>query len=336
MVLALRGQGRWRRAAGLLRSRGGAPLASHGPWPRLATLWVGGRELDEVVVVDRPELSQLEVHAHGSPAVLRALEVAMGRCRRERPGPAQELLWQARGPEQLGLALEQLANPLEDLLHQPRGPRRVAELEEAWDRSRVALALAVPARLVLVGAQNAGKSTLMNRLLHRERVLTGSLPGLTRDPVREATLLGGYPYLLVDTAGEGPVEDEVDRAAQARGRRERRWGLRLLVVDGSIGPDAGTSRLMGPETLVVCNKTDLPPASAVWPEDLAPRVELSCRDPQTAAAIRRQVGIALRRMRRLPLAGPVGGPAALSEAQRAALAAALAAARQSSGTADAG
>ncbi len=326
MVLALRGPDRWRRAQELLRTRDGQPLVV-AAGPRLAVLWNAGLPLDEVLVVDRPGHLQLEVHAHGSPAVLRALEAALGICRRERPGPAQELLWHARGPEQLELALEQLAHPLEQLLDTPPGADRDAALEAAWDRSRAALLLAAPTRLVLVGAQNAGKSTLMNRLLHRERVLTGTMPGLTRDPVRETTLLAGYPYTVVDTAGEGPVVAAVDRAAQARGRHERRRGLCLLVVDGSVGPDARVERLMGPGTLVVCNKTDLPPAPVVWPEHLTPRLELSCRDPADAAAIRQQVGAALRRMRELPPAGPVGGPAPLDEAQRLALSVALAATR---------
>jgi len=331
MVLALRGPDRWRRAHELLRTSDGQPLDGQPlaltAGPRLATLWIADRALDQVLVVDRPALSQLEVHAHGSPAVLRALEAALGSCRRECPGPAQELLWHARGPEQLELALEQLAHPLEQLLRGPPGVERDAALEAAWDRRRPALALAVPTRLVLVGVQNAGKSTLMNRLLHRERVLTGTMPGLTRDPVREATLLAGYPYTVVDTAGEGPVADAVDRAAQARGRQERRHGLRLLVVDGSVGPDSQAERLMGPGTLVVCNKTDLPRAPVPWPEQLAPHLELSCRDPADAAAIRQQVGAALRRMRELPPAGPVGGPAPLDEAQRTALSRALAATR---------
>lgn len=323
MVLALRGADRWHRARELLRTPGGEPLATTGG-PRLAALWVAGRQVDEVLVVDRPELLQLEVHAHGSPAVLAAVEAALGRCRRERPGPAQELLWQARGPEQLELALEQLAMPLASLLGQPASPARAAALAAAWKRGQAALALARPTRLVLVGAQNAGKSTLMNRLLHRERVLTGALPGLTRDPVRETTLLAGYPYTLVDTAGEGPVVDGVDEAAQARGRRERQRGLRLLVVDGSVGPDPHTGQLMSQGTLVVCNKVDLPPAAGPWPEHLSPRLELSCRDPEDAAAIRERVGTALRRMRHLPPAGPVGGPAPLNEAQVQALSSALA------------
>jgi small GTP-binding protein len=323
MVLALRGADRWHRARELLRTGRGEPLAT-ARGPSLAALWVAGRPVDEVLVVDRPELLQLEVHAHGSPAVLRAVEAVVGRCRREQPSPAQELLCHARGAEQLELALEQLAMPLAGLLEQPASPARAAALAAAWQRRHGALALARPTRLVLVGAQNAGKSTLMNRLLHRERVLTGAYPGLTRDPVRETTLLAGYPYTLVDTAGEGPVVDGVDAAAQDRGRRERRRGLRLLVVDGSVGPDAHTEQLMGQGTLVVCNKVDLPPAAKPWPPHLAPRLALSCRDPGDAAAIRERVGAALRQMRHLPPAGPVGGPAPLNEAQVQALSSALA------------
>ena len=135
------------------------------------------------------------------------------------------------------------------------------------------------------------------------------------------------PYTLVDTAGEGPVLDAVDRAAQIRGRRERRGGLGLLVVDGSRGPDALTEALMGPGNLVVCTQTDRPQAPGEWPDGLTPRVEVSCRDAADAAAVRELVGKALRRLRDLPPAGPVGGPAALDQTQHAALTAAWSAAR---------
>jgi hypothetical protein len=101
----------------------------------------------------------------------------------------------------------------------------------------------------------------------------------------------------------------------------------LLVVDTSRGPDALTEALMGPDTLVVCTKTDRPRAQARWPDWLTPRVEVSCGDAADAAAVREVVGEALLRFRGLPPAGPVGGPAALDRAQYEALTAALSAVR---------
>src|SRR5690606_522072 len=114
------------------------------------------------------------------------------------------------------LGLEQARWSFDDWLRALRSlplQARAAELRAALDRSTAALALATPCRVVLCGVQNAGKSTLMNRLLFQERVLTGPTAGLTRDPVREPVVLAGYPYLLVDTAGEGRVGDALDAAA---------------------------------------------------------------------------------------------------------------------------
>jgi tRNA U34 5-carboxymethylaminomethyl modifying GTPase MnmE/TrmE len=141
--------------------------------------------------------------------------------------------------------------------------------------------------------------------------MTGDLPGLTRDPVREGTLLDGYPYELIDTAGEGEVADALARRALDLARRARRDGLLLLVVDGGRGPSASDRAIRNDHTVVVRNKSDLPAAS--WPDDFPPDVTLSCRADLDAAAIRHAVGAALRRLRALPPAGPVGGPAALDD-----------------------
>ncbi len=56
-------------------------------------------------------------------------------------------------------------------------------------------------RIAIIGRPNAGKSTLVNRLLGEERVVVSSEPGVTRDSVRVPCTWGGQPYVLVDTAG---------------------------------------------------------------------------------------------------------------------------------------
>lgn len=173
---------------------------------------------------------------------------------------------------------------------------------------------------MLIGRQNAGKSSLFNRLLLRERAATGATPGLTRDPIAEPTELAGYPYELVDTAGEGDAATPVDAAAIERGRVLRRGALRILVVDGALGP-AGADRLLARHaTLVVATKGDLP--AALWPADV-PRHAVCSAIADDAAALRGAFGQLLRAARRLPPAGPVGGVAALSETERRRLAAAI-------------
>ncbi|MHC5064485.1 MAG: GTPase, partial [Planctomycetota bacterium] len=152
--------------------------------PRLASLVIEGQQLDQVMVLDRPERAQLEIHLHGSELLLaelvRHLEIDPLQL-----SAAESLLTLAMDEAQIQLALEQLAQPwvgflagLDDLPREERGPVEAA----ARERSRIAMAMARPTRLVICGAQNAGKSTLMNRLLASARSLTGAEAGLTRDP----------------------------------------------------------------------------------------------------------------------------------------------------------
>ena len=268
-----------------------------------------------MLVVDRG-VDGVELHLHGAPAVLETLQRVFGLEEAAAPTPATRLLRHALSPVQLDLALEQVAFDFEACCAAIAGLPRARGLQAAQDaleRSRIALALAEPMRVVLAGAQNAGKSTLFNRLLFRERVLTGPTPGLTRDPVTECTTLDGYPYELVDTAGEGPAGSVVDAAAIERGRRLRASAELILVVDAAVGPSSGDRALAGQATLVVANKSDLP--ARPWPSHVPCHMQLSCAtwDP---ARIRSEVGQNLRRHRKLPAAGRVGGFAALTSGQQ--------------------
>jgi tRNA modification GTPase len=288
------------------------------PVPGLCALRLGGRIVDGVLRVDRPDRASVELHLHGSEAVLAELERAVGGFVTTGASPAEVLLRQARSAEQLGLALEQLAfgpfdAALSRLAAMAPGPRR-AEAAAIVERSRVAQALAAPQRCVLVGRQNAGKSTLLNRLSFRERALAGARPGLTRDPVREDVLLAGYPYELVDTAGRGPAADELDLRAQQAGERAAETGaLVLLVADGGQAFGTVERALLPGAALVVRAKADLPQVR--WDvEPRVPVVEVRALEPLASAAIRREIGAALRILRGLPPAPQrgVGGIAALS------------------------
>ena len=322
-VVAVDGPDRHRIVAGLARvnRRPWEPSANRSSG--LCTLHVGGRALDQAIVVERSGLARIELHVHGSPAVLDALGRHLG-WRPATARPADRLLRHALSEAQLRLALEQLDLDFDGFLSSlgslPPDQRRRAAAG-VLRRTAVARALVEPERLVLCGAQNAGKSTVMNRLLVRERVLAGEQPGLTRDPVRELTSLSGYPYLLVDTAGEGYVTSLLDAAAQERGRRESRGAWRLLIVDGNRGPGPEDTDLVDQRTLVVCNKDDLP--QAPWQVSFAPHLRLSCRREGSWAGFRQQLGESLRCRRGLPRSGPVGGVAALDAAQEAALGRAL-------------
>ncbi|MBL4757009.1 MAG: tRNA uridine-5-carboxymethylaminomethyl(34) synthesis GTPase MnmE [Rhizobiales bacterium] len=65
-------------------------------------------------------------------------------------------------------------------------------------------------RVVIAGAPNAGKSTLLNALAKRDAAIVSNIAGTTRDIIQVDLNLGGYPVTLVDTAGLGDTENEIE------------------------------------------------------------------------------------------------------------------------------
>jgi tRNA modification GTPase len=116
------------------------------------------------------------------------------------------------------------------------------------------------ARTVLAGLPNAGKSSLLNRLLGFERAIVSEVPGTTRDTIEEVINLRGVPLRLVDTAGLREVENFIEREGVARTRRMvENADLVLEVVDASQPPGdrVGLPAESGAKYLLVLNKADL-------------------------------------------------------------------------------
>jgi tRNA modification GTPase len=114
-------------------------------------------------------------------------------------------------------------------------------LLEAFDRGR---AEREGLRVCLVGRPNAGKSSLLNALLGRDRAIVAATPGTTRDTLEEPASLDGLPSVLVDTAG---LRDDASDPAELEGvaRAERALAacdVAVLVVDASRTEDEADSR----------------------------------------------------------------------------------------------
>jgi tRNA modification GTPase len=116
-------------------------------------------------------------------------------------------------------------------------------------------------RVAIVGATNAGKSSLLNALADRDAAIVTPIPGATRDIIEIGLVVAGYKILVADMAGIRATDDPVEAEGV---RRARSWAqaadLRLWVVDGSLDDGAWRqgSNLIRAGDVCVLNKSDLP------------------------------------------------------------------------------
>jgi tRNA modification GTPase len=183
----------------------------------------------------------------------------------------------ARLTELRALTEAMLDFPEEDVdsLYRPDASSRLtgirADLELLFARSRQGSLLATGIRVVIAGAPNVGKSSLLNRLAGAERAIVTPIAGTTRDAVREPIEIAGVPIMLVDTAGLRASSDEIERIGMDRTRKELRGADVVLAVFEAGESDTLDEPL--PEDAVrinVYNKADLtpefrPPAGASYP-----------------------------------------------------------------------
>ncbi|PWC84578.1 tRNA uridine-5-carboxymethylaminomethyl(34) synthesis GTPase MnmE [Azospirillum sp. TSO5] len=127
--------------------------------------------------------------------------------------------------------------------------------------------------IAIVGAPNAGKSSLLNAIARRDAAIVSARAGTTRDIIEVHLDLGGYPVVLADTAGlREAAADEVEEEGIRRARdRAARADVKVAVFDATTLPDLdpATLDLIDRDTVVVFNKTDLATDTDLRP-DLAP------------------------------------------------------------------
>ncbi len=116
--------------------------------------------------------------------------------------------------------------------------------------------------LAIVGRPNAGKSSLFNRLVERDRAIVTATPGTTRDLVTERIAVDGIPIELVDTAGLREGLEEVEQLGIARSREALADAdLVLVVLDATQQLNEEEYRLLaavaGRPMIVAVNKSDL-------------------------------------------------------------------------------
>lgn len=156
---------------------------------------------------------------------------------------------------------------------------QIRELLETADQGRL---LRDGVRVVIYGATNAGKSSLLNRLLGYERVIVSDTHGTTRDTIEETLNLRGVPVRLLDTAGLRTSTSDVEREGIARTERWlQRADLRLHIVDRSAAPPAHfETRVANGNEILVLNKTDLP-EHPEWEKTSALRISCTTGEGMT-------------------------------------------------------
>jgi tRNA modification GTPase len=234
----------------------------------------------EDVIVSRVANDTIEVHCHGGIASKRIAEDLLN-------AGAQLCDWKALASQDketliraaarvalsdtvtertAGVLLDQYNGALETAI------KRIAEkletdastalsgLQQLVDRASIGLHLANPWRVVIAGAPNVGKSSLINAIVGYDRALVFDQPGTTRDAVEATTSLDGWPVTFIDTAGLRTTADAIEIAGIERARDAAKTADCVLLVFDASEPwtdECDDIAREWPNAIVVHNKSDL-------------------------------------------------------------------------------
>jgi tRNA modification GTPase len=150
-----------------------------------------------------------------------------------------------------------------DALHRDEALRRLAriraDLDGVLEKSRQGALLRGGVHAVLAGPPNVGKSSLLNRLVGEDRAIVTSVPGTTRDVLREPVQIEGVALVLADTAGLRGTPDEIERLGMQRTEAELERADVVLAVHEAGGSRFASPLPSGVARVDVYNKIDLHP-----------------------------------------------------------------------------
>jgi tRNA modification GTPase len=294
-VVAVRGPAAWPATRTLFerfvsRTKNAATTASlpETPTPgRFGLGRIGAASRDEAVLFVRqaaPTVA-LEIHCHGGAEVVRLVQdlyrqegvtpVTWEEYLSPRQASVQHVLAHASTVRAAGIALDQWHGAFERTMQHVEaliaaGKRDEAKplLDRIVELIPVGLHLVAPWRVVIAGAPNVGKSSLINALAGFTRCLVAPTPGTTRDVVTTTVALDGWPTELCDTAGLRDGAEELEDAGIARARQAAAAAdLGVWVLDGAAPPVFPVFPERRDGWLFVVNKSDLP---AAWDVGMVP------------------------------------------------------------------
>jgi tRNA modification GTPase len=250
--------------------------------PSLCRIVDGGDILDDAVAVrsQRGIWEFAEINTHGGVRVAQRMLALVARHGAEIVAGASFLI-QLGGIDPIERAVDQVlltasARRLTQWLLSQRGilaaylaglkSLTAGDLAAFRIRSRAAIHLLAGLRVALIGPPNAGKSTLANRLIGTDRVITSEQPGTTRDWVSETALINGWPVSLTDTAGIRETSCGLEMEAIRRGRIQAQEADVVVIVLDATATQGERQKHLNAATdvvprdrsrIVLLNKRDL-------------------------------------------------------------------------------
>jgi len=262
---------------------GGRPLGEYPLQQIVFGHFSVGSHPPEALVVCRRSAESVELHCHGGHvAVTRILQVFAKRgCRAVSwrrwaadgysdpiAAAAFSQLADARTERTAAVLLDQhhgaLRLALEAVGHELRAGRTASalgQLQTLLARAATGRHLVRPWRVILAGAPNVGKSSLINAFVGHQRAIVHPTAGTTRDVVSAATAIDGWPVEFADTAGLREGDHPLEQVAVELTRRQLDSADLALLVFDSSRPWSETGQALvedHPDGLVIHNKCDLP------------------------------------------------------------------------------
>ena len=111
--------------------------------------------------------------------------------------------------------------------------------------------------VAIIGPTNAGKSTLLNRLLHDDKAIVSDIHGTTRDSIEDTISIQGITFRFIDTAGIRESNDQIERIGIERSWRKAQEAEIVLVMTDQPTIDIDLTALKGKHVIKVYNKADI-------------------------------------------------------------------------------